>query len=44
MDLLYGFGIMAYGHPVVNLVGMVKEKMEIPDAKTADEAIKAEVW
>ena len=43
MDLLYGFGIMAYGHPVVNLVGRVKEKMEISDTETADGVIKAEV-
>ena len=40
----YGFGIMAYGHSVVNLVGRVKEEVEIPDTETADEAIKAEVW
>ena len=28
--LLYGFGIMAYGHSVVNLLGRLKEKMKIP--------------
>ena len=28
--LLYGFGIMAYGHSVVNLMGRVKDKTKIP--------------
>ena len=28
---------MAYGHSVVNLLGRLKEMMEIPDAETADE-------
>ena len=39
---LYGL-VMTYGHSVVNLVGRVKEEMKIPNAETADEAIKAEV-
>lgn len=37
-------GIIAYGHSVANLVGKLKEKMKIPDAETANETIKAEVW
>ena len=28
--LLCGFGIMSYGHSVVNLLGRLKEKMKIP--------------
>ena len=40
---LYGLEFMTYGHSVVNLVGRVKEEMKIPNAETADEAIKAEV-